>query len=71
MYRKFWSQELEGRSHSEDLIVDEMIILEWISGECGGRVWTGFVCLSIGTSGGPYEYENELPGSVKGEEFLD
>jgi hypothetical protein len=28
------------------------IILEWIFGKYDGRLWTGFICLMIGTSGG-------------------
>jgi hypothetical protein len=34
--------------HLEDLSVGRKIILEW---EIGGRVWTGFIWLRIGTSG--------------------
>jgi hypothetical protein len=30
---KFWSENLKGRDHSEDLSVDERIILEWILGK--------------------------------------
>jgi hypothetical protein len=45
-------ENLKGRYHFEDLGVDRMIILEWISGKWGGRVWTGFNWLRIGTSGG-------------------
>jgi hypothetical protein len=29
-----------------------MIILEWILGKYGGRVWTGYIWLRIGNSGG-------------------
>jgi hypothetical protein len=41
----------EGKNHSEDLGEDGRIILEWILGEWGGRVWTGYIWLRIGTSG--------------------
>jgi hypothetical protein len=29
MHVTFWSENLKGREHSEDLDVDERIILEW------------------------------------------
>jgi hypothetical protein len=41
-----------GKNYSEDLGVDGRIILKWILGRWGGKVWTGFIWLSIGTSGG-------------------
>jgi hypothetical protein len=39
-------------------------------------VWTGFIWLRTGFVGGGgccvcWEYDNELSGSIKGEEFLD
>jgi hypothetical protein len=37
MRTKFWSENLKGRDHSEDLGVDGMTILEWFSGKQGGR----------------------------------
>jgi hypothetical protein len=46
------SVNLKERDHSEDLGVDGRIILEWISGEGGGKVWTGFIWLRIETTGG-------------------
>jgi len=36
MHTRFWSENLKGRGHSEDLGVDEMII-EWIRETEGGR----------------------------------
>jgi len=36
----------------EFLGVHGRIILEWILGKWGGKVWTGFVWLRIGTNGG-------------------
>jgi hypothetical protein len=36
----------------EDLGVDGKIISEWILGKWDRRVWTGFIWLRIGTSGG-------------------
>jgi hypothetical protein len=42
---------LKGREHSEDLDVDGNTILERILEMYGGKVWTGFIWLRIGTSG--------------------
>jgi hypothetical protein len=39
--------------------------------EIGEKVWTGFIRLRIGISGGPLLTRNEPSGSVKGGEFLD
>jgi hypothetical protein len=36
---KILSKNLKGRDYSEDLDVDGRIILEWILGEYGGKVW--------------------------------
>jgi hypothetical protein len=41
----------ERRGQSDDLGVDEKIILEWISGKYGGNLWTEFICLRTGKSG--------------------
>jgi hypothetical protein len=49
----FWSENLKGRDHSEDLGVDGRVIFEWILGKSSGKMWTGFIWLRIGTSGGP------------------
>jgi len=38
--------------------------------ETGWEVWTGYIWISIGTSGGSCEHGNELSGSIKGGEFL-
>jgi hypothetical protein len=43
---------LKGRDHSENLGVDGMIILESILEKYVGKVWTGCICLRIGTSDG-------------------
>jgi hypothetical protein len=37
-YKFFWSENLKGRDHSEDLDVDGTIILEWILRKQGGKV---------------------------------
>jgi hypothetical protein len=34
---------LKGKYHSEDVDVDDRIILEWILGKQGGKVWTEFI----------------------------
>jgi hypothetical protein len=49
---------------AEDLGIDGSIISEQISEKYGGKVWTGFIWLRIGTSGG-------LICSIKSGEFLD
>jgi hypothetical protein len=43
---------LKGRYRWKDLGLHGMIILKRILKKQGGRVWTGFVYLRIGTSGG-------------------
>jgi hypothetical protein len=43
----------EGKRPLGRLDVGGRIILEWISGTYGGRVWTGFIWLRMVTSGGP------------------
>jgi hypothetical protein len=50
-YKKSWSEDLNGRDHSEDVGVDGKM-LEWALGKYGGEVWTGFNWLGIGTTGG-------------------
>jgi hypothetical protein len=52
MQTKFWSENLKGREHTEDMGIDERRTVKWILGEQGGSVWTGFIWLRIGTSGG-------------------
>jgi len=52
MHTLFWMDNMKGRDHSENLDVDGKIILEWIIGKYGGKVWTGFIWLSMWTSGG-------------------
>jgi hypothetical protein len=43
---------LKGRDHSKDLHADGRIILQWILGKEGWKVWIGFIWLRIGTGGG-------------------
>jgi len=52
MRTKFWSENLMGRDHSENLSVDGKIILECTLGEYGGKLTIGCIRLRIGTSGG-------------------
>jgi hypothetical protein len=49
--RILWSENLKGRDHSEDLGVDGRIS-DWILEKWGWKLWTGFIWLRIGTSGG-------------------
>jgi hypothetical protein len=48
----FWVENLKGRDHEEDIGVNEWILLEWMLGKYGGKVWTGFIWLRIETNGG-------------------
>jgi hypothetical protein len=41
----------EGKRPLEDMGIDGKIILEWFLGIYGGKMWTGCIWLSIGTSG--------------------
>jgi hypothetical protein len=52
MHTKFWSENLHGKHHVEELGVGECIILEWILGKQDGNVWTGFIWLRKENSGG-------------------
>jgi hypothetical protein len=42
----------EGGDQSEDLYIDGKIILECILGKYGEKLWTEFVWIRVGTSGG-------------------
>jgi hypothetical protein len=42
----------EGKNHSENLDIGEKKILEWILVKYGGKVWTGYIWIGTGTSGG-------------------
>jgi len=43
--------KLKGRCHTEDLAIDGRIVLECMLDK-DGNVWTGFIKLRIGISGG-------------------
>jgi hypothetical protein len=45
-------ENLEGRDHLEKPDVDGKIILEWILGKWGWKVWIGIIWLRIRTSSG-------------------
>jgi len=47
---KFWLENLRGRDHSGDLGTDGNMILEWMLGKQGGKMWTGFIWLRTETS---------------------
>jgi hypothetical protein len=51
MHAKFWSENLNGKDHSEDLGVDGNI-LKWILGRQGGKIGSGFIWFRTETSGG-------------------
>jgi len=46
-----WLANLNGRDHLEDLGINAKIIFEYILGKLGGKFWTGYILLRIGTSG--------------------
>jgi hypothetical protein len=62
------NETLNARHNLVDLDVDGRVILKVDLKKYSARVWTGFVWLRIGISGG--EHGNEPSGSIKGEEFL-
>jgi hypothetical protein len=47
----FWVEYLKVSDYSEDLGVEGRIILERILGKWGGKMWTEYIWLMIGTSG--------------------
>jgi hypothetical protein len=50
MYTECSSECLKGTDDLEDLIIYGRIILKLILKKQGGRMWSGFICLRIGTS---------------------
>jgi len=48
----FWSENLNGRDHSENLGIDSKIILERILQKYGEKVWNGCIWLGVETSNG-------------------
>jgi hypothetical protein len=51
MHTKFWLENHKRRDQSEDRGIDGKIILESILEKEGGKMWTGFIWLRIGTIG--------------------
>jgi hypothetical protein len=43
---------MKGRHHSDDRSIDGKIILKWILGKEGEKVWTGCIWLRRETDGG-------------------
>jgi hypothetical protein len=66
LYKFLVGQPDGERDHLEDLGIDVIIILKCILKGWGRSVWTGFICLRMGTS--CCEYGNEPSGSIKGME---
>jgi hypothetical protein len=52
MHINIWSESVKGRDHWEDLDIDGRINFGWILEKSGGKLWTGFIWLEIGVSGG-------------------
>jgi hypothetical protein len=52
MHTIFWVENLEERDQTDDLGANVNIILEWILRKHGGKLWTGFIWLRIGTGDG-------------------
>jgi hypothetical protein len=48
----FWWGDLREGDHLEIPDGDGIIILKFICKKWDGRVWTGLICLRIGTDGG-------------------
>jgi hypothetical protein len=69
--QKFWSKNLKGRDHSEDLGVDGRILLEVFM----EMVWEVVDWLHMTQSRGPvagcFEHGNEPSGCIKRGEFVD
>jgi hypothetical protein len=51
MHTVFWLESQKRRDNSEDLRIDERIILEWILGKQDRKVWIERTWLRIGTNG--------------------
>jgi hypothetical protein len=51
MYTKFLSENLKGRDHLKDLVIEGRINIRMNSKESVAGVWTGFIWLRIWTSG--------------------
>jgi hypothetical protein len=52
VHTKLWYENLKERGDCKNLGVDGRIILKLMIKKWDGRLWTGFICLRIRTSGG-------------------
>jgi hypothetical protein len=52
MLTKLSLEYLKESDHSEDLGVDGRIMLKWVLGKLGWRLWIGFIWLRTGTEDG-------------------
>jgi hypothetical protein len=52
MHEEFWSENRKERKHYEHLAVGVRIILKYTLQKKDEVVWTGFIWLRMGTSGG-------------------
>ena len=52
MRKVFWWENLREGDHLKDPSLDGRIILKWICRKWDEGVWTGLVCISMGTDGG-------------------
>jgi hypothetical protein len=66
MHTKFWTENLQGRDHLEDLEPEGRVILAWILGIKGAKAWTGRIWLRVGPMVSFCEHGKEPPGSIKG-----
>jgi hypothetical protein len=58
-------ENLKGRDNLEDLGRDGKIILEWILGKQGQKLWTEFICLRLGLVVGCCFRGYETSGFIK------
>jgi hypothetical protein len=65
MHIGYWRESQKERDHEEEEDVSGWIILKWVLERWDGAVWTGLICLRIGTSGGSCEHGNEPSGSYQ------
>jgi hypothetical protein len=69
-HTKFWSENLKGRDHLEDLYVGGRGLLKWILTKLGVKLWTVFDS-GEGQVMSSCKHGNEISGSMKDRKFLD